>query len=109
MLNFSKKQKSNIGTIIENKRIDNSTNQISIRIVNFTYSPNEGKLYLISFGGLTTVRRTRYYLALKNIPDENNILSFDLKKTKLLDELNIGELENNLNIMVNFILFKNNH
>lgn len=91
MLNFRKKQKVNIGTIIENKRIDSSTNQISIRIINFTYSPNEGNLYLISFGGLTTVRKKTYYLALKNIPDENNILSFDLKNTKLLDELNIGE------------------
>lgn len=90
MLNFGKAHKTDSGIVIENKTVDSSTNQVSIQVSNYTYSPNEGDLYLISFRGLNPKNKKTHYSILKNVPDENNILSFDLQSSKMLESLNPG-------------------
>lgn len=91
MLNFRKNRKTDVGILIGSKTIDSSTKQVLIQVSDFTYSPNEGELYLISLGGLNPINKRIHYSVLKNIPDENNILSFDLQNSKLLNSLKPGD------------------
>lgn len=85
MLNFGNSHKTDNGILIENKVVDEQTTQVSVQVNNFEYSPNEGDLYLISFRGIGRSNKRTHYSVLKNIPDENNILSFDLQKSKALE------------------------
>ena len=90
MLNFGNTSKSGSGTVIENKSLDGTNNQISIQVSDFNYAPNEGGMYLISFRGMNRFNKRSYFSELKNIPDENNILSFDLEQSEQLKSLSPG-------------------
>lgn len=87
MFNFKTAIQKDTGIVIENRPIDNTTNQVSIKINNFKYSPNEGNLYLVSFRGIGRSNKHYRTLELRNIPDENNLLTFNFQKSNQLDAL----------------------
>ena len=92
MLTFKSKTSANdkrkTGIVIENQKIEARINQISIKLANLHEIPNSDDFYLIAFPGIRGYQR----LTVKGIPDENNLLTFNIKKTSnlVLDDIQPG-------------------
>jgi len=92
MLTFKSKMSANdkrkIGIVVENREIAPQTNQISIKLANLHGIPNDDDFYLVSFRGIRGYHR----LTVTGIPDENNLLTFSIKKSSnlVIDEIKPG-------------------
>jgi len=90
MLTFKSKTSANdkrkTGIVIENQKIEARINQISIKLANLHEIPNSDDFYLIAFPGIRGYQR----LTVKGIPDENNLLTFNIKSNLDLDDIQLG-------------------
>lgn len=89
MLNFKNITHNNTtdtGVVIENKDLNPQNKQITIKINNFKYIPNDGTHYLVSFRGVGRSNRQFHTLELQNVPDENNLLTFNFSNSDHLNK-----------------------
>lgn len=80
------------GVVIENKKLSTRANQITIKLDDLKIVPQPGDTYFLSFRGVSGISREAHPFSIKNVPDENNLLTFAIQKggdfTKKLDLVN---------------------
>lgn len=78
---------NSLGVIVENKALNDQTNQISIRIDSLENIPAKNDAYIIALRGIRKPRNKYHSVELIGIPDENNLLTFKIDRSNDKKEL----------------------